>query len=155
MGVKLFVATITSAAAGSTGKEFAFGGLSAIAGLLASALGGWDIALQVLVALMIADYATGVLGALKTRAVTSEKMFWGGVRKGVILGVIALAAMADQWVGGDTPIFRTLAVYFYAGREGLSVVENLGPIGVQLPPGLVKFLEQLKQKGESDNGKGV
>lgn len=56
--------------------------------------------------------------------------------------------MCGSWVGGGVPIFRTLAIYFYAEREGLSVVENLGPIGVSLPPSLVKFLEQLKQKGE-------
>jgi toxin secretion/phage lysis holin len=152
MSAKLIVSTIWTAAAGSTGKESVFGGVTAVSGLLAQSLGGWDAALKVLVALMLADYVTGVLGAFKTKTVNSEVMFWGGVRKGITLAVIALAAMCDQWVGADAPIFRTLAVYFYAGREGLSVVENLGPLGVQLPPGLVKFLEQLKQKGEGDKG---
>jgi toxin secretion/phage lysis holin len=151
MGVKMALSTIWTAAAGSTGKEAAFGGLTALGGLLASALGGWDTALKVLVALMVADYVTGVLGAFKSKTVNSEVMFWGGVRKGVLLGVVALAAMCDSWVGGGVPIFRTMAIYFYAGREGLSVVENLGPIGVSLPPGLVKFLEQLRQKGEGES----
>lgn len=67
--------TIWTAAAGSTGKEFAFGGITALSGLLASALGGWDTALKVLVALMVADYVTGVLGAFKTKTVNSGVMF--------------------------------------------------------------------------------
>ncbi|GIQ63653.1 hypothetical protein PACILC2_22210 [Paenibacillus cisolokensis] len=146
--VKEFIA---SAAIGATGKEAAFGGLTALAGVIASALGGWDIALQVLIALIVGDYITGVLGAVRQKKVNSEVMFWGGVRKGVILGVIALATLLDQMAGGENPIFRTLALYYYAGREGLSVVENLGIIGVPLPPGLVSWLEQLRQKGEGKN----
>jgi toxin secretion/phage lysis holin len=152
MGAKMALSTIWTAAAGSTGKEAAFGGLTAFGGLLASALGGWDTALKVLVALMVADYVTGVLGALKiNKRLDLDVMFWGGVRKGILVGVIAIAAMCDSWVGGNSPIFRTLAIYFYAGREGLSVVKNLGPLGVYLPPALVGFLEQLKQKGEDGN----
>ncbi|TDF98281.1 phage holin family protein [Paenibacillus piri] len=37
------------------------------------------------------------------------------------------------------PVFRTLALYFYSGREELSVIENLGVIGVPLPPQIKNF----------------
>ncbi|ALS25479.1 phage holin family protein [Paenibacillus cisolokensis] len=141
---------IAATAIGATGKEAAFGVVTALAGVVASALGGWDIALQVLIALIACDYITGILGAVRQKKVNSEVMFWGGVRKAVILSVIALATLLDKMAGGENPIFRTLALYYYAGREGLSVVENLGVIGVPLPPGLVSWLEQLRQKGEAN-----
>lgn len=144
------VSTIWTAAAGTTAKEASFGWITAAIGLLGSALGGWDWGIRVLLLAMVIDYGTGVLGAFKQKKINSDVMFWGGVRKGVVLGVIALAAMCDQWIGAEAPVFRNLAIYFYVGREGLSIVENLAPIGVQLPPGLVKFLEQLKQKGEGE-----
>lgn len=151
MSIKAIGMTLLTAAVGNTGKEAGLGGFIAAAGTsLTAALGGWDVALRLLVWLMVADYVTGLLGAIRVGKVNSEVMFWGGVRKGVVLGVIMLAVAADQFIGGNAPVFRTLAVYFYAGREGLSVVENLGPLGVPLPDALVKFLEQLQEKGKGD-----
>jgi toxin secretion/phage lysis holin len=145
-----------SAAVGTTAREAAAGGAIAFIGTFASSyLGGWDMAIKLLLVLMVADYATGFLGAIKRKKVDSEVMFWGGVRKGVVLLVISIAALCDSWISADSPVFRTIAIYFYVGREGLSVVENVGILGVPLPAQLVSFLEQLKQKGESSDGKGV
>jgi toxin secretion/phage lysis holin len=97
---------------------------------------------------MTIDYATGFLGAVKLKRVNSEVMWWGGIRKGAILAVIAMAVLLDEMVGNADPILRTLAIYFYAAREGVSVTENLGVLGVYLPPGIKKVLEQLQEKGE-------
>lgn len=132
------------------GKEIAFNATVAAVGTIISAwLGGWDAAIALLVTLMVADYITGFLGAVREKRVNSEVMFWGGIRKGIILAVIALAVQLDGMLGNAEPILRTLAIYFYAAREGISVTENLGIIGVPLPPVIVKVLEQLQSKGES------
>jgi toxin secretion/phage lysis holin len=130
------------------GKEFTFNTLVAAAGTIVSAwLGGWDKALNVLVVLMAIDYITGFLGAVKLKQVNSEVMYWGGIRKAVILAVVALAVLLDQMMGNPEPILRTLAIYFYAAREGVSVTENFGVLGVPLPPGIKNVLEQLQDKG--------
>ena len=143
--------SLLSAAVGSNGKETAIGGMAAAIGTtLAASLGGWDIALKLLVFCMVVDYVTGLLGAVKQRRVDSEVMFWGGVRKGVVLLVVALCVLIDQFVGNDSPIFRTIALYFYIGREGLSIVENLGVLNV-LVPGVIK--EKLKQLNGEDEVK--
>lgn len=131
-------------------KEFSFSTLIAAAGTIASyCLGGWDTALQTLVWCMILDYAFGLLGAIKNKNVNSETMFWGGIRKGIILLVVSLAVMLDSLVGNHEPIFRTMAVYFYVGREGWSIAENLGVLGVPLPGFLAKVLTQLQEKGDA------
>jgi toxin secretion/phage lysis holin len=130
-------------------KEFAFSSVCAGVGtVLSTWLGGWDIALNILVMLMVIDYLTGVLCAVKRKQVNSEVMFWGGIRKVVILAVIALAVLFDQLLGNPDPVFRTLAIYFYVAREGVSVTENLGLIGVPLPPAIANALEQLQKKGD-------
>ncbi|AET70753.1 toxin secretion/phage lysis holin [Desulfosporosinus orientis DSM 765] len=130
-------------------KEFGLNTLVAIGGTTVSAwLGGWDAALNVLVVVMVIDYATGFLGAIKKKQVNSEVMFWGGIRKGAILAVVAMAVLLDRMLGNDDPILRTLAIYYYAAREWVSVTENLGIIGVPLPPVFTKVLEQLQQKSE-------
>lgn len=130
-------------------KEYGFSAIVATIGTIVSTcLGGWDVGLQVLVAFMVIDYITGFLGAVKNKKVDSEVMFWGGIRKGIILVVVAIAIMMDQLLGNKEPIFRMLALYFYIAREGLSITENLGILGVPLPGVLKKVLVQLQQKGD-------
>lgn len=131
------------------GKEYSFSAIVAAIGTFISYwLGGWDVALQVLIAFMIIDYITGFLGAVKTKKVNSETMFWGGIRKGIIIVVIAIAVMLDRLLGNQEPIFRMLALYFYIAREGLSIIENFGILGVPFPEKIKKVLVQLQEKGE-------
>lgn len=130
-------------------KEFWFSSVVATAcTAMSAALGGWDIALRVLIALMIVDYITGFMGAVKNNRVDSEVMFWGGLRKGAILAVLVIAVLLDEMIGNQEPILRTLAIYFYVAREGISLTENFGILGVPLPPGITKVLAQLQDKGD-------
>jgi toxin secretion/phage lysis holin len=136
-------------------REFEWGVVGAAAGTIVSAwLGGWDVALQALVAFMVVDYLTGVLAAVKQRRLNSEVMFWGGLRKGIILLVVAMAVILDRLVGNEDPIFRTLAIYFYVAREGLSILENLGLLGIPLPDFLRRVLEQLNDDKNQNVTKG-
>lgn len=150
--VREYFTNISTAAIGSNGKDTAIGLFVASVGVIGTLLGGWDKGMVLLIVLMAADYITGLLGAIKTKTVNSDVMYWGGIRKIVVLFVIALAYAIDDWMHPEAPIFRTVAIYFYIGREGLSVVENLGTIGVPLPPILKDKLQQLNDKGE---GKGA
>lgn len=132
-------------------KEFSFSTFIATVGtILCSILGGWDVTLKVLVVLMVIDYVTGFLGAIKNKQVNSEVMFWGGIRKGLILAVIIIAVSLDEMVGNSVPILRTLAIYFYVTREGISVTENLGILGVPLPASIRRVLIQLQKKDDKD-----
>ncbi|NBD24310.1 phage holin family protein [Paenibacillus glycinis] len=145
---KEFMLIVTSTAVGG-GKGTIWGSAAASVGVcITSWLGGWDKALQVLLVLMLADYVTGVLGAIRLKKLNSEVMYWGGIRKMVCLFVIGLASLLDDWLQPGVPIFRTTAIYFYGGREGLSIIENLGVIGVPLPQAIRDLLEQLGEKGE-------
>lgn len=129
-------------------ENFVFAAIATAGTIASSFLGGWDIALKVLVVFIIADYVTGVLAALKRKQINSEVMFWGGIRKGALMLVIAIAVLLDELVGNESPVFRMLALYFYIAREGLSVVENLGLLGVWVPPAIKQLLEQLQEKSD-------
>lgn len=130
-------------------------GISAIVSIvgttLSAWLGGWDSALQFLALAMVLDYITGILVGIKNKNLNSEIMFWGGLRKALTLVVVLIAVKLDVLVGNEHPIFRTLAIYFYIGREGLSIVENLGLLNVPLPPFVKSVLSQIKSKGEVEN----
>ena len=128
-------------------KSISFSSIISVIGTtLCSLLGGWDTPLQFLVVFMILDYLTGLAAAIKQKRVNSEVMYWGGIRKSAILVVIVIATMFDELAATGAPVFRTLAIYFYISREGISIMENLGKIGVPLPAFIRQLLIQLKDK---------
>lgn len=85
-------------------------------------------------------------GALESRA-----GFKGLCRKGGILLCVFVGALLDKLLGAA--YVRTAVCVFFIANEGLSILENLGLMGVPLPSFLRNMLEALKK--ESDAGKGA
>lgn len=110
--------------------------------------GSWDLALQVLIVFMILDYGTGVLYAYLTDQLNSEVGFKGLVKKCMILVVLIIGVMLDRILGTGTWVFRTLVAYFYIANEGISLLENVGNIGIPIPNKIRNALEQLNKDDE-------
>jgi len=139
----------TPDAAGNGGSALESAG-PLIEWVAANWFGGWDQALQALFMLMAVDYGVGLLCAVKTKTVDREKMIWGAVRKAVVLIVIGIAVLLDRWVGDGTPVFRTIAIYFYGGKEGLSVFGHIRTLGVPLPEAMREALRHGNAQGNAD-----
>ena len=130
-----------------------------IGSFVANALGGWDASMQVLVALMVADYITGVLVAAvwqrsnksATGALDSKAGFKGLLKKGVILLLVWIGVLLDAATGAN--YIRTAVVLFFIGNEGISFLENLGLMGVPYPAFLSKALEALHDQGDKGRNK--
>lgn len=135
-------------------KNSVLAGLAAVGTFLAGALGGWDAPLALLVALMAADYLTGVLVAAvwqrsdksATGALDSKAGFRGLVKKGMILLLVWLGVLLDEAVGAG--YVRMAVVLFFLGNEGLSLLENLGLMGIPFPAFLRRALEALREQGD-------
>lgn len=135
-------------------KNCVLAAMAAVGTFVANALGGWDAAMKVLVALMVADYITGWLVAAvwhrsnksATGALDSNAGFKGLCKKGGILLIIWVATLLDSAIGAA--YVRTAVILFFIGNEGLSVLENLGLMGVPYPKFLNKMLEALQEQGD-------
>ena len=121
-----------------------------IGGAITAALGGWDLALQVLVLFVVLDYLTGLVAAWYSKSLNSKIGFKGICKKVLLFIPVAICYALDQVIGQE--ILRSLAIFFYIANEGLSITENLGLCGVPVPVPLLDALEQLKKKGESVDG---
>jgi toxin secretion/phage lysis holin len=131
-------------------KENTFNTIVAISGTVITYIfGGWDTALIVLVVMMALDYVTGLTAAAINKELNSNIGFKGLLRKALIAAVLIVAVLLDRLLNEGTWVFRTLVCYFYIANEGLSILENVGKCGVDLPDKLVNSLEQLK-KGEDN-----
>ena len=110
--------------------------------------GSFDLALQVLIVFMVLDYLTGVLHAYLIGQLSSEVGFKGLVKKCMILVVLIIGVMLDRILGTGTWVFRTLVCYFYIANEGISLLENVGNIGIPIPNKIRNALEQLNKDDE-------
>lgn len=112
--------------------------------------GEWDIALQVLVALMVIDYITGVIVAYINGDIDSRVGFKGILKKVLILIALIVGVLLDRLIGIEWT-FRTVVCYFFIGNEGWSILENIGKTGLPIPDKLKDKLAQLKDEGGNIN----
>ena len=127
------------------------GAVSAAGTLLVALLGGWDQPLKALLLFMALDFVLGVLAAAKNGEVDSKVAFWGGVNKLAVLCFVMVGVMLDCTLPISQPYCRTAVIFFYMAREGLSLIENYGKLGGELPTFLRSMLAQMKDqydKGE-------
>ena len=120
------------------------GGL--VGGFLCQWLGGYDVILKALVALVVLDYITGVLKAIVNKALSSSIGFKGLIRKIVVFIVIATAVIIQSVVGDSVPL-REITIIFFLCNEGISLLENASEF-VPIPEKLKDILIQLRDKKE-------
>ena len=132
--------------------EKLFNGVSVIGGLaggiLVQALGGWDVILKALVALVILDYVTGILKSISNKTLSSEIGFKGLIRKIVIFIVVATAVIIQSVVGDAIPL-REIVIVFFVCNEGISLLENASEF-VPIPDKLKDTLIQLRDKNNEE-----
>lgn len=122
--------------------------IGAVAGACLTWLfGGWEVGLQILIAVMVLDYIMGLMCGYKGNKLNSKIGFAGLKKKFTILIILILAVLLDRLLGQEW-IFRTLVIYFYVAMEGLSILENAGKLDVPIPSRLKEALVQLKDVEE-------
>ena len=125
--------------------------LAVVGAAISWLLGGWDLALQVLVLFVVFDYITGLVAAWHEKTIDSNIGFFGIAKKILLFIPVAVGFWLDQFTGQE--ILRNIAIFFYIANEGISILENLGRCEVPIPPALLSALEQLKNKSDAPEEK--
>jgi phage-related holin len=71
-----------------------------------------------------------------------------GIIKKITVFIAVAVANSIQALLGDSIPLREIIITFYVGCEGLSILENLGEMGIPFPKKLKDVLLQLKNKEE-------
>ena len=116
-------------------------------------LGGWDNMLQLLIIIIAVDYITGLLVAgvfknsnkTKNGGIKTIIGFKGLVRKACIILLVMLVTRLEYTLG-DTTFCRNTVIIFFVVNESLSILENMGLMGVKYPEWLRTALEVLLEK---------
>lgn len=121
------------------------------------------VPLALLIIMMIVDYISGMSKAYINGEWSSKVGFQGIVKKVGYMGVVIVAAVMD-WViySGLKGVGVDIKMSYYLGlivviwlliNECISVLENLGEIGVPLPTFLIKGIKKLQKNIEDKGGK--
>lgn len=128
-----------------------------IGGFIANAFGGWSAALTTLLIFMGVDYLSGLIlagvfhASPKSEDGTLESYAgWKGlVRKGMTLLIVLIGARLDLLIGVN--YIRDAMVIAFCVNELLSIIENMGLMGVPMPEILTNAIEMLKRKSEKSD----
>jgi len=135
-------------------RESLFKAATAALGTAATYLwGGWDAVFAALVTLACMDYVTGWAAAWVHGRLSSDAGRRGIARKVGMFVVVAVCNIVDQVGGLGEPILRTVAIWWYISNEALSIVENLGEVGVPIPGRLRQALAVLRDRHDGEVGR--
>ena len=123
-----------------------------LGGVIVSWLGGMDAILHALVALVIVDYATGLLKAWNLKEISSRIGFIGLIKKVLIFVVIAVAVEVEKVIGDSIPL-REIVIMFYLANEGISFLENISAF-INFPDQIKDAFLQIRSGNSKDNDGG-
>jgi toxin secretion/phage lysis holin len=128
-----------------------------VAGLAASIVsrlfGGFDMLLQTLLLLMAVDFISGIISAVvfkcsdKTESgrLSSNAGLRGFFKKCCCLLLIVVAVHLDALLGTNS-LTRDAVIIAFCLNELISILENMGTMGIKLPVPLINALEMLGKK---------
>lgn len=130
--------------------------VGAVGSFIVELFGGWGEDMQSLLIFMGIDFLLGLAiaaiwkksGKSETGALSSWSAWKGLMRKGASLLVVLVAHRLDIMIGCD--YIRTAVIIAFCADELISIVENLGIIGVPLPTVITKAIDVLKEKSETE-----
>lgn len=122
-------------------------------------VGGITMPFVILLVFMCTDYITGLIlsGVFKkskkteSGGLSSEIGFKGLIKKVCIIICVIVANMLDYVL--KTNYIRNVVIISFITNEVISIIENLGLIGVKIPKVITNAIDILKGKEEDENAK--
>lgn len=133
-------------------KEYICIIMGMIGGFLTLFLGGWDSCLISLTIFVVIDYVTGIILAgifhksVKTESGTlSSIVGWKGIcKKAMTFVIVVVANQLDIIL--KTDYIRYTTIIGFLANELISIVENVGLMGVPLPKVILRAFDILNGK---------
>lgn len=136
-------------------KSIFYGAICIGGGVLGNLLGGWDSLIYAVFICSIVDYFSGGAVAVifknspktETGAAKSNVGFKGLVKKVFIYLMIMVVVQIDVVVHSNG-FLRNAAILGFMANEVLSIVENLGLMGIKMPDAVTNAIDILKIKSQ-------
>lgn len=129
--------------------------LGTIGSFIASLFGGWSASLTTLLIFMLIDYVTGLVVAgvfhkspkTANGGLESKAGLKGLLRKGAVLLLVLVGFRLDLVIG--TTYIRDGVCIAFIVNELISIVENVGLMGLPIPAVITNAIEVLTHKNDA------
>lgn len=132
-------------------------------GALAAYFNVLAVPIVVLVAVMLIDWITGLAGASATGKLSSRVGVIGIIKKLCYLALVVVGGVIDYLISSALVsigihlqinyCFGMIITVWLIINELISILENLGEMGVPLPSFLTSMIKTLKNKVEEQGGR--
>ena len=137
-------------------KEMICTATGLLGGLITTLFGGWSAGMTTLMVFMVADYLSGLIvaGVFKKSKKTESgalqsKVGWQGLcKKGMNLLIVLVAYRLDLTLG--TTYIKDAVIIGFVLNETISIAENAGLMGVDLPPAIAKAIDILTDQTKQE-----
>lgn len=127
-----------------------------IVGSFIGELFNWNEWMTTLLIFMVLDYLTGLIvaGVFKKSPKTQDgslesKTGWRGLAKKFSTLILVLVAVRlDLLLGTD--YIQSAVILAFCANEVISLIENVGLMGVKIPPVISKAISLLNEKGDNE-----
>ncbi len=120
-------------------------GLTGLGAFTGYVFGEWSVFMQILTALVVADYLTGVIAGFIEGRLASKAGFKGIAKKVTIFILVAVAHFIDKALGQGSAV-QVAVIFFYISNELISIIENGERIGLPIPDALKRAVEIFETK---------
>lgn len=114
---------------------------------LAYLVGGIDHLIKALAIFMAIDFSLGIMVGFLFKNVESKKAFKGLIKKAAMILMVVAAVQLDLATESSN-FMRNAMILFLIGMEGISMIENLGKLGIKVPKFLSNAFTQLQMNND-------
>jgi len=102
----------------------------------------------ILLGVMVLDLITGFMKGLANKKMSSSAMSVGILKKGGIIFAVIFAYLLDLLMNGGQSAFVVMMIWLAIANEGVSIIENLRHLGVNMPKAITDRMNDVIKEYE-------
>lgn len=124
--------------------------LSALGGLIAFLFGQWHIFLTILLFVQFLDLVAMVLKYASEGKLNSKELRKETINKIAVWVLITLSHMIDVLLFQGISVVQNSVVFLFIGQEGISILETMSSLGLNVPASLAKYFKEIETKHDDE-----
>ena len=124
-----------------------------LGGVIGFLFGSWHIFLTILLFVQFLDLLAMILKYASKGKLNSKELRKEIINKLAVWILIILAHMVDVLLFGGVSVVQNSAIFLFISQEGLSILETMNHLGLEVPEFFSKYFKEIGNKGKEQNTK--
>lgn len=127
--------------------------LTFLGGLIGFLFGSWHVFLTILLFVQFLDLIAMILKYASEGKLNSKELRKETINKIAVWVLITLSHMIDVLLFQGMSVVQNSVVFLFIGQEGISILETMSSLGLNVPEFLAKYFKDIESKGQETQEK--